>query len=262
MTSKTILDEICDVKKTYVATQKQRVPLNILMEKIKGLTKPLGFIDAIKTQNEQSQSGFICEIKKASPSQGIIDHSFDPVKQAAFYRDNGATCISVLTDQPYFHGSDNDFLAVRNAVSIPLLRKDFIIDPYQIYETRAMGADCLLLIVSALNDNDLTTFYTIARSLDLDVLIEVHDTDELERALMIKPDMIGINNRNLKNMRVDLQSSHHLLPKIPNTLVKISESGIKNKQHIDDLIVSGAHGFLIGESLMRDKTLLNSLKTT
>ncbi len=259
MTKQTILDEICTVKRQHVALQKERAPLNMLMEKINNAPMPRGFIQAIKDKNKKNQAGFICEIKKASPSQGIIDPDFNPIEQAKSYVSNGATCISILTDTPYFKGTDEDFLTVRNAVSIPLLRKDFIIDPYQIYETRAMGADCLLLIVSALTDEDLKAFYTIARSLGLDVLIEVHDEAELNRALAIQPEMIGINNRNLKNMTVDLESSHILLPKISNNLVKISESGIKNKQHIDALIASGANGFLIGESLMRDKTLLNSL---
>ncbi|MCK5284253.1 MAG: indole-3-glycerol phosphate synthase TrpC [Alphaproteobacteria bacterium] len=247
-----ILDEICARKKDHVAKQKILISLDVLKTQIKDAPEPKGFIDALKTANTPA---IIAEVKKASPSKGVIRPDFDPVQIAKIYEENGATCISVLTDEPYFHGKDKYLNEIKMAVSLPLLRKDFIIDPYQIYESRALGADCILLIMSALSDKLATELYSLANELDMDVLVEVHNKDELKRALSFSPKMIGVNNRNLKTLEVNLQTSYDLAKNMPNNILKISESGISNKNTINKLTSAGYHGFLIGESLMRQNNI-------
>jgi indole-3-glycerol phosphate synthase len=195
--------------------------------------------------------GFIAEIKKASPSKGVIREDFDPVAIAKDYAANGAACLSVLTDEQYFQGADAYLRSVRQSVGIPIIRKDFTIDPYQILEARLMGADCILLIASALSAQQLSDLYTTAHDLGLDVLIEVHDQQELETALALEPNLIGINNRNLKTFETSLDTTLNLLPHIPKGVSVVTESGIRGKEDVQHMVAAGVYCFLVGEALMR-----------
>ena len=194
----------------------------------------------------------IAEVKKASPSHGVIREDFEPVKIAQIYKDAGATCLSVLTDKPYFQGQDEFLSDIKKEVNLPVLRKDFILDPYQVYESRKIGADCILLIMAALDDDMAKRLYETALELRLDVLVEVHNLAELERAIKLDPMMIGVNNRNLGTLEVTLQTSYDLVSQIPPTTFKISESGIKTHDDIEHLSQIGYRGFLVGESLMKE----------
>ncbi len=244
----TILKSICDKKKEHITQRKRQKSLIDLKAQIQEspLTPPR-FITALKT----SKPAFICEVKKASPSKGIIRSDFNPKQHACDYERAGATCLSILTDEPYFQGHDSYLTDVKTVSHLPLLRKDFIIDPYQIYESKLLGADCVLLIMAALNDTQVQELYNLALELKLDILVEVHTLEELERALIFSPSLIGVNNRNLKTMDVNLQTSIDLFKCIPNTCLKICESGIHTPDQIDLMVQNGADGFLIGESLMK-----------
>lgn len=252
-----VLHDICQTKRLHIAARKKKSPLESLLETIQSLPAPRGFAAALR---RHAGPAIIAEVKKASPSKGIIRADFNPVEIAQIYAANGAACLSVLTDTPYFQGSDEDFAAVRAAVSLPMIRKDFMLDPYQIYESRALGADCVLLIMAALDDAQAAILYQTARDLALDVLVEVHDAAELERALALGPAMIGINNRNLKTLEVSLETSHALSKSIPAGVLRVAESGIRNAADIQALAASGFEAFLIGESLMREKNIGEALK--
>ncbi|MGB4056636.1 MAG: indole-3-glycerol phosphate synthase TrpC, partial [Alphaproteobacteria bacterium] len=243
-----VLKEICDVKIVHVAKKRKELPMALLEAKIKSAEKPRGFISALQ---RHTPPAIIAEIKKASPSQGVIRADFNPSAIAKSYEENGAACISVLTDEPYFQGSDDYLEQVKTATSLPVLRKDFMIDPYQIYESRALGADCVLLIMAALEDDRALEMHGIAKKLGMDVLIEVHDAEETERALKLSPEMIGINNRNLKTLKVDLETSNRLSTMIPDGILKVAESGISDAATIRDFQDKGFGAFLIGESMMR-----------
>lgn len=253
-----VLLEICARKAKHVEEQKAKVPLEILVDQMNAAPRPKPFINAIKT-NEQT--AIIAEVKKASPSKGVIREDFNPVQIAQDYQTAGATCLSVLTDEPYFQGTDEYFKAVRAAIDLPMLRKDFMIDPYQIFESRALGADCILLIMAALEDGMAEDLYELSVDLDMDVLVEIHNAEELERALKLNPAMVGVNNRNLKTLNVDVQTSHDLADQMPDTVVKIAESGIDSNETIKNLQNSGYEGFLIGESLMRQSCVKAALET-
>lgn len=243
-----ILAEICQRKAQHIATKRKEVPQVLLEEMIKAAEKPRGFMGALK---KSSAPAIIAEIKKASPSVGVIRADFDPVKIAGAYESNGAACLSILTDEPYFQGRDDYIALVKKSCTLPMLRKDFMIDPYQIYESRALGADCILLIMAALNNDDALRMNGIAHDLGMDVLVEVHDEPELRAALELSPTMIGINNRNLKTLEVDLQTSHALSKMIPDGVLKVAESGISTPENIRALQAAGFGAFLVGESLMR-----------
>ncbi|MGE4313619.1 MAG: indole-3-glycerol phosphate synthase TrpC [Pseudobdellovibrionaceae bacterium] len=246
-----VLEEICKAKLKHVAARKQVLPLEEIRAKLPENTRPFRFEAALRVDREKGGYGLIAEIKKASPSKGLIAANFDPVRQARFYCEKDASCISILTDTPYFQGEDSHLTAVRAAVDKPLLRKDFMVDPYQIYESRMLGADCILIIMAALPTYQAKELATIAYDLGMSVLVEVHDEAEIEAALPLHPSLIGVNARNLKTMDVSLETSCRLLEQLPQDTFKIAESGITSAEDLDMLIQAGFDGFLIGESLMR-----------
>lgn len=253
----TILQEICEKKRVHVEACKARIPLDDLKGMVEDNAPPSGFIQAIKNHDRPT---IIAEVKKASPSKGVIREDFNPVNIAKTYEDNGAACLSVLTDVPYFQGSDVCLEKIKMHVKLPALRKDFMIDPYQIYESRVLNADCVLLIMACLDDAMAKELYKLSTALGMDVLVEVHDAVELDRALRLEPQMIGVNNRNLKNMNVDVQTSFDLVGQIPDDVVKISESGLYEYRMLSNLQDAGYHGFLVGESLMRQDDVGDALQ--
>jgi len=212
---------------------------------------PRGFAAALRTRQASATSAVIAEVKKASPSKGLIRENFEPGSIAASYEAGGAACLSVLTDEKYFQGADSYLLAARAASALPVLRKDFIVDAYQVWETRALGADCLLLIVAALSDTQLADLYGQAHEIDLDVLVEVHDASELERAKALKPELLGINNRNLKTFETSLNTTKELASLAPQEALLVSESGIHTTSDIEFLRALNVHCYLIGEAFMR-----------
>ncbi len=248
--SGSILDEILAHKRVEVAERRSRTPRSTLDARIQDAATPRGFASTLADAAKRG-AGVIAEIKKASPSKGVIRERFDPPAIARSYAAGGAACLSVLTDERYFQGSDAYLEQVRVAVELPLLRKDFIVDEYQIFEARALGADCVLLIVSALDVMQLTVFSQCARNLGLDVLIEVHDAAELEAALSLGPDMVGINNRNLKTFETSLDTTLDLLAQVPDGVLVVTESGIHNRADVERMLSHGVHAFLIGEAFMR-----------
>ncbi len=258
MSNKNILAEICTRKRIHVENRKSLASLSDLKLQIQKSSEPKGFLNQLK---KSSFPAIICEVKKASPSKGIIRENFNPVDIAQTYKENGASCISCLTDEPYFQGSDKIFSDVRKSCDLPMLRKDFMIDPYQIYESKALGADCILLIVAALTDTELKNLHNLSRELGLDVLIEIHNEEELERALNIpSPQMIGVNNRNLKTLNVDVETSINLADKIPSHIHKVAESGLKDFTTLQSLHNHEYNSFLVGESLMREENIGDALE--
>ncbi|MBV8888646.1 MAG: indole-3-glycerol phosphate synthase TrpC [Alphaproteobacteria bacterium] len=248
-----VLQQICAAKREHVARRKATVSEGALLDQVREAPPPVPFATALDNHLAQGRYGLIAEIKKASPSRGLIRGDFDPAALARAYRVGGATCLSVLTDTPYFQGSDADLAAARAAVPLPILRKDFILDPYQIVESRAIGADCVLLIMAALSDAEAGELAAAAAEVGLDVLVEVHDRAELDRALALKARLIGINNRDLKTLAVDLATAEELAPSVPADRIVVAESGIGGPADLDRLAAGGARCFLVGESLMRER---------
>lgn len=248
----TILDDILAHKRLEVAAQKQRVDMDTLVANISASNDtPRGFMKALQARVAIGGTAVIAEVKKASPSMGVIRASFDPVAIAESYAAAGATCLSVLTDEKYFQGSGHYLRLIRAAVGLPLLRKDFIIDEYQIVEARALGADAILLIVAALSDEELAAFTRLAHDLGLDVLVEVHDEAECERALQLPLRVIGVNNRNLHDFSVSLDTSRRIKAMLPADYLLVSESGIHTRADIEALQADGIHAFLVGGALMQ-----------
>jgi indole-3-glycerol phosphate synthase len=251
-----ILHRILETKQQEVSFAKLQKPFvdvehcaldSILDEKL----KPRGFYQAIENKITEGYAGVIAEIKQASPSKGLLRSPFYPAEIAKSYAEHGAACLSVLTDVEYFKGCTEFLIEARAACELPVIRKDFMIDPYQIFEARAMGADAILLIVSALSDPQLKEFEDIAMRLGMDVLVEVHDAEELERALKLNSPLLGINNRNLKTFEVSIQNTVQLLADIPKHKRVVTESGILQQSDVDFLRQHQVHAFLVGEAFMR-----------
>ena len=246
-----ILEQILATKREEIDLRRTLVPEQQLLDKMADGHTPLGFVSALQRRASEQKPGVIAEIKKASPSKGVIRAHFNPAAIATSYATANATCLSILTDEQYFQGHDDYLREVRQVVTLPLLRKDFTIDAYQVYEARAMGADCILLIVSALKPADLRDLYALAQSMGLDVLIEVHDAEELAIALTLGPDLIGINNRNLKTFNTNLETTIDLLSNIPSDVVVVTESGISTVADVSRMQANNVHCFLVGEAFMR-----------
>ena len=246
------LSQICADTLAEVERRKFSQPLPTLASRQDTKRHPTrGFGHALKHAVVAGRFGLIAEIKRASPSAGVIREDFDPVQLARTYAAAGATCLSVLTDKPYFQGEAEHLRAARGAVGMPVLRKDFMLDPWQIYESRAMGADCVLLILAALSDARAREMEELARALDMDVLAEVHNRYELDRALGLETQLIGINNRDLKTLRTSLEITEELAPHVPSDRFLIAESGIRTHADVLRLSDAGANCFLVGESLLR-----------
>ena len=246
-----ILAKIIQRKQSEVAERRSQVPFNQLEVQAARLPPARGFVTALRHAMSTGRPAVIAEVKKASPSAGVLRETFDPQEIARSYERGGAACLSVLTDRDFFQGSDRDLRLARAACALPVLRKDFIVDPYQIYESRVLGADCVLLIVSALDDQALPALYMLARELGLDVLVEVHDRDELARALALNIDVVGINNRNLRTFQTSLETTFSMLDLIPPSSLVVTESGIHTAQHVAAMRARGVHAFLVGEAFMR-----------
>ncbi len=247
-----VLGRICAATRAEVARRRADLSIETLRQGIAAQSDaPRGFGSALKERIAQGRYALITEVKKASPSGGLIRPDFDPAALARAYEQGGATCVSVLTEGPNFQGSDRDLIAAREAISLPVLRKDFILEPWQVYESRAMGADCVLLIMAALSDEVSRELEEVARSLDMDVLAEVHNERELQRALGLQTQFIGINNRNLKTLQTDLATTEHLAPLVPPDRFLISESGMRTNADLRRLAKAGSLSFLVGEGLMR-----------
>ena len=254
-----ILENIIEFKKREIFELKKNYSVSDFNVSSNELEKPRGFINKLLFA-EKNGFGLIAEIKKSSPSKGIIRKNFFPDKIALDYKESGASCLSVLTDGNFFGGNNEYLKKVKSIVDLPLLRKDFLIDEIQVYESRFIGADCILLIVACLNDEQLKDFYNLGKSLEMDVLVEVHNEEELERALILKPQMIGINNRNLKTMTVSLETSVNLLKNIPDNILVISESGFKAHNDLKFMQSFGIKSFLIGETFMKSENIKKSVK--
>jgi indole-3-glycerol phosphate synthase len=248
----TVLDRILAHKREDVSARKQRVPLAELERRTGEVPSTRGFEQRLRDQVACGRPAVIAEIKKASPSKGVIRPNFDPAAIARSYADAGATCLSVLTDEEFFQGHDAYLETVRSTVPLPALRKDFLVDAYQVFESRVLGADCVLLIVAALSRDELRTLHDLARHIALDVLVEVHDEAELECACELGARLIGVNNRDLRTFETTLETTFRLLPRMPVDALVVSESGISTPRHVSDLRARGVHTFLVGEAFMRE----------
>jgi indole-3-glycerol phosphate synthase len=246
-----ILNRILARKTEEVAERSAQLPLAELSARIEGLPPTRGFAAAMEAKIDAGLPAVIAEIKKASPSKGVIRPEFDPAAIAKSYAKGGAACLSVLTDKDFFHGSEEFLRQARDACALPVLRKDFVIDPYQVYEARAIGADCILLIVAALGDAALLELSLLAAELDLDVLCEVHDAEELERALALPVPLVGVNNRNLRTFETSLDTSLELQELMEYDRIMVTESGIRTAEDVAMLREAGINAFLVGEAFMR-----------
>ncbi len=248
----TILEKIIQTKWQEIEAAQRQISLAHIKARAEDFTeKTRGFTQALLERRKLTRPGIIAEIKKASPSKGLIRPDFDVAAIAHSYEKGGATCLSVLTDVHYFQGSPAYLKIAREQTNLPVIRKDFIVDAYQVYEARLMGADALLLIVAALTDEKLTELYELSLSLGVDVLVEVHNATELERALKLDLPLVGINNRNLHTFEVSLDTTLDLLAQIPPEVMVITESGILTQEDVKRMLSAGVYGFLIGESFMR-----------
>lgn len=255
-----VLARICADKREEIAQLKAKTSVAALKARIGAAGETRGFGRALKEKTAGDGFGLIAEIKKASPSGGLIRADFDPAALARAYLAGGATCLSVLTDAKHFQGTPEHLVAARRAVNLPVMRKDFILDPWQVYESRAMGADCILLIMAALTNEMARDLEALARSLDMDVVAEIHSAPELDRALGLETNLIGINNRNLKTLEVDLRRTLELAPLIPPDHFVIAESGIRRHEDLVMLSQTAVKCFLVGEYLMRQPDLTRATR--
>jgi indole-3-glycerol phosphate synthase len=246
-----ILKEILQRKREEVAERAERIDIGTLTQQAEQADPVRGFIRSIEKHISSHKPAVIAEIKKASPSKGVLRENFDPAAIAKTYEKNGAACISVLTDSDYFQGCEDYLQQARSACGLPVIRKDFIIDPYQVYEARAIYADCILLIVAALDDAMLRDLLQLAHRLEMDALIEVHDEHELERALKCDARLIGINNRSLHTFDTSLRTTLSMLDKVPDDRILVTESGIHTPEDVRLMRENGVHAFLVGEAFMR-----------
>jgi len=252
----TILLQILQRKREEITERSERVSIPVLQRQIEQQQSlpefvPRGFVRALRDCIASGRSAVIAEAKKASPSKGVIRADFDPAAIAQSYQQGGASCLSVLTDVDFFQGADAYLQQARAACQLPVIRKDFFIDSYQVYEARVLGADCILLIVAALDDHQLRELHDLARSLGMDVLIEVHNQEELERALKVDAKLVGINNRDLHSFEVSLENTYQLLDKIPEDCLVVTESGILSRDDVTAMREHQVHAFLVGEAFMR-----------
>lgn len=252
-----ILKQICDVKVEEVAAAKRRMSLEDMRRDAESRVLTRDFVGALKAKIARQQAAVIAEVKKASPSKGVIREDFIPADIAQSYAEGdgkvSAACLSVLTDRQFFQGQPDYLKQARASCALPVLRKDFMVDPYQIYESRAMGADCVLLIAACLDDAQMAEMEAIAHSLDMAVLVEVHDGEELDRALLLKTPLLGINNRNLRTFEVSLQTTLDLQKRVPADKLLVTESGILGPDDVKTMRDAGIHAFLVGEAFMRAK---------
>ncbi|WP_281646068.1 indole-3-glycerol phosphate synthase TrpC [Parendozoicomonas sp. Alg238-R29] len=247
----TVLKKIIARKREEISERSELVPLAKLKEKALAADKPRGFVNAVASRVEAGQAGIIAEIKKASPSKGVIREDFHPAEIARSYEKAGAACLSVLTDRDFFQGHEDYLVEARSACNLPVIRKDFIISPYQVYEARALGADCILLIAASLDDQAMAELNALAGELGMDVLIEVHNAEELERTLKLDNKLLGINNRNLHTFDVTLDATYSLLESIPDDRLVVTESGIHTREDIAAMFKHNVGAFLVGEAFMR-----------
>ncbi|MCP4328823.1 MAG: indole-3-glycerol phosphate synthase TrpC [Alphaproteobacteria bacterium] len=245
-----VLAQICRDKREAVRVRKLTHPQPALERDARAASPARPFAAALAARIATGKYGLIAEIKKASPSRGLIREDFDPPAIAQAYRRGGAACLSVLTDEKYFGGHDDFVAVVRDVVDLPVLRKDFMLDPYQIVESRVIGADCVLLIMAVLDDDQAADLEAAAAEFGMDALIEVHDAAELERALKLQSTLIGINNRNLKTLKTDIATTEELAPLVPSDRLLVCESGLDHPRDLARMAAAGAHSFLVGTSLM------------
>ena len=255
-----ILQKILKTKRHEISEKQRSSPLSKLKQLAEAEDKPRAFIEQLRKTANKNQNAVIAEIKKASPSKGVIRNQFDPVDIALSYERNGAACLSILTDQQYFQGSDAFIRIVKDRVTLPILRKDFIIDSYQVYEAKTLGADCILLIVAALTIDQLKQLSDLAKALELDVLVEVHDMTELEIALKLDIGLVGINNRNLKTFETTLKTTIELIRSIPSEVTVVTESGIKTSDDVALMLANQVNCFLVGEAFMKSDDPGEALK--
>ncbi|MEH6649168.1 MAG: indole-3-glycerol phosphate synthase TrpC [Motiliproteus sp.] len=266
MNTPTILLKILQRKHEEVAERSAKVSIAQLQQQIDQQRSdasftPRGFVRSMRDSIADGRSAVIAEAKKASPSKGVIRENFDPAAIAKSYQAGGASCLSVLTDVDFFQGADSYLQQARAACQLPVIRKDFFVDPYQVYEARALGADCILLIVAALDDQQLSHLHDLARSLEMDVLIEVHNAEELQRALQVDAKLVGINNRDLHSFEVSLENTYQLLDQIPADCLVVTESGIVSRDDVSAMRQHQVNAFLVGEAFMRAEDPGQQLQT-